>query len=225
VSPAVVIDLRQRRRDAVAEVIEREAIEAFAARGFDAVTVDDIARAAGISPRTFFRYFPSKADVVRAQQRRILDRLVRALAARPRDEGPVVALREALLTTARLRPEDRDRTVLVGRVLATAREGGVLDVGFEAERNRELVRLVGARFGRSATKSAGRRAEPHQLRAAVLVAAMTAAAQVAFRAWLDAGGRIELEAIMAEGLALLEAGLATLDPGARRPARREGGKR
>ena len=114
------IDLRQRRRAFTADEIERVAIELFAARGFDEVTVDEIAEAAGISPRTFFRYFPTKADVVRAHQRRLVDRLVRALAARPADEGPVTALREAFLATSQMRADDRERIVLVGRLLSSA---------------------------------------------------------------------------------------------------------
>jgi mycofactocin system transcriptional regulator len=44
--------------------LEQVALELFVDRGFEATTVDDIATAAGISRRTFFRYFPSKNDVV-----------------------------------------------------------------------------------------------------------------------------------------------------------------
>ena len=66
-----MIDIRQRRREFTADEIERVAIELFAVRGFDTVTVDEIAEAAGISARTFFRYFPTKAHVVRAHQRRL----------------------------------------------------------------------------------------------------------------------------------------------------------
>jgi mycofactocin system transcriptional regulator len=43
--------------------LERTAFGLFAAKGFDATTVDDIAAAAGIGRRTFFRYFPSKNDI------------------------------------------------------------------------------------------------------------------------------------------------------------------
>jgi mycofactocin system transcriptional regulator len=44
--------------------LERVALELFARRGFEATTVEDIARAAGIGRRTFFRYFRSKNDLV-----------------------------------------------------------------------------------------------------------------------------------------------------------------
>ena len=46
------------------EELEQVALELFDERGFEATTVDDVAGAAGISRRTFFRYYPSKNDVV-----------------------------------------------------------------------------------------------------------------------------------------------------------------
>lgn len=195
-------DLRQRRRAFTADEIERVAIELFAARGFGEVTVDEIADAAGISPRTFFRYFPTKAHLVRAHQHRLFDRLVRALAARPADEGPVTALREAFLATTQMRAEDRDRIVLVGRLLSSAGEAVARDVGFEADRTDELVALVAERAGVDAATD---------LRPAVLVAAMTAAAQAAFRAWVQSGGKVELATMVADALELLNRGLAELD--------------
>src|SRR5215813_10111501 len=52
-----------RRRVTSREELEETAFELFAARGFEATTVDEIAAAAGIGRRTFFRYFPSKNDI------------------------------------------------------------------------------------------------------------------------------------------------------------------
>ena len=56
--------------------LERIALALFVERGFEATTVDDIAGSAGISRRTFFRYFPSKNDVVWGA----FDELLRAMA-------------------------------------------------------------------------------------------------------------------------------------------------
>jgi AcrR family transcriptional regulator len=197
----VTVDLRRTRRDAVAGEIERVAVDLFATRGLD-VTIDEVADAAGISPRTFFRYFPAKADVVRAHRRRILERLEHALQARPPAEGPVRALREAHLVTARMRPEDRERFVLVGRVLAEARRRGLYDGQFESDRIERLVALTAARF---------RRRRANDWRPAVVVASVMAAAEAAFRAWVDGGGRRDLAAMMTEAFNLLDAGLAALD--------------
>jgi AcrR family transcriptional regulator len=57
-----VPDLRERRRLATQAEIEHVALELFAKNGSERTTVDDIAAAAGVSPRTFFRYFATKED-------------------------------------------------------------------------------------------------------------------------------------------------------------------
>lgn len=53
-----------RRRSLLLSRYERVAWELFASRGFGAVTVDDIAMAAGVSSRTIYRYFPTKEDLL-----------------------------------------------------------------------------------------------------------------------------------------------------------------
>ena len=57
-------DLRQRKRIRTKQMVQKEALRLFADKGYDQTTVDDIAHAAAMSSRTFFRYFPSKEDVV-----------------------------------------------------------------------------------------------------------------------------------------------------------------
>jgi AcrR family transcriptional regulator len=56
--------LRSRKHELVSSAIYEAAIELFAHRGFDETTVDDVAKAAGVSRRSFFRYFASKDDLL-----------------------------------------------------------------------------------------------------------------------------------------------------------------
>lgn len=58
------MSLRQRKKAETWEAIHRRAAEAVLERGLDAVTVEEIAQAVGISPRTFFNYFPTKDHAV-----------------------------------------------------------------------------------------------------------------------------------------------------------------
>jgi mycofactocin system transcriptional regulator len=87
------------------DAIERVALELFAARGFDETTVDDIAAAAGIARRTFFRYFGSKNDVVWGEFDAGLDRLRATLAATPDATPWSTALRRAVVDFNRLDDE------------------------------------------------------------------------------------------------------------------------
>jgi mycofactocin system transcriptional regulator len=82
--------------------LEQVARELFAERGFEATTVDDIAAAAGIGRRTFFRYFASKNDVVWGDFDHGLDELARRLRSGEPTRPLLDALREAVLAFNRL---------------------------------------------------------------------------------------------------------------------------
>src|SRR4051812_50049663 len=56
--------LRERKKRQTRETIAHAAMALFAAHGFDAVTVADVARAADVSEKTVFNYFPAKEDLV-----------------------------------------------------------------------------------------------------------------------------------------------------------------
>jgi mycofactocin system transcriptional regulator len=80
----------------------------FVARGFDETSVDDIAGAAGISRRTFFRYFPTKADVCFADSPAELARLREGLAAADPGEPYRPAIVRSVVAALRFPPEERE---------------------------------------------------------------------------------------------------------------------
>lgn len=91
------MSLAQRKRRLVSDELSRAALQLLARTGFDAVTVDEIAAVAGVSKRTFFRYFASKEDVVIQFLAEMGTGMRAELAGRPADEPPSEALRHAVL--------------------------------------------------------------------------------------------------------------------------------
>ncbi|GGM80883.1 putative transcriptional regulatory protein TetR [Thermopolyspora flexuosa] len=95
-----------RRPVTTAAELTHVAIRLFRDQGFEATTVDDIAAAAGIGRRTFFRYFPSKNDVLWGDFDQRLADLREFLRRQPRSAPLMEALRAAVLEFNRLPPEE-----------------------------------------------------------------------------------------------------------------------
>jgi AcrR family transcriptional regulator len=90
---------KQRTRDALIEA----AMELFAAKGYECATVREITDAVDVSERTFFRYFASKEDLVLSFVQDGLAGFAAALIARPAEEEPLTAARNAFGDSLRQR--------------------------------------------------------------------------------------------------------------------------
>jgi AcrR family transcriptional regulator len=85
--------LRERKKARTRAAIRQHALRLFREQGYHATTIEQIAAAAEVSPSTFFRYFPTKEDVVLRDD---LDtRMLEAFARQPLDLAPVQAIRAA----------------------------------------------------------------------------------------------------------------------------------
>ena len=102
--------------------LEQVAFELFDRQGFEGTTVGDIARAAGIGRRTFFRYFPSKNDIPWGAFESELDRMRVRLKACPPEVPLMDAIRVALIDFNQVSPAQiplhRRRMELILRVPA-----------------------------------------------------------------------------------------------------------
>jgi AcrR family transcriptional regulator len=85
--------LRERKKRETREAIARAAWKLFARRGFDAVTVADIAAAAKVSEKTVFNYFPTKEDLVFGAGMQRTAALIDAVRARPQGASIVEPFR------------------------------------------------------------------------------------------------------------------------------------
>ena len=93
--------LRERKKEQTRKVIAETAYGLFRDRGFDAVTVAEVARAAGVSEGTVFNYFPAKEDLFYNQMEVFEAALVDAVRARPPGEPVVAAFRRFMLERSR----------------------------------------------------------------------------------------------------------------------------
>lgn len=103
---------RERKRTETRNTLINAALELFSERGFDDVTVTDIAERADVDPSTFFRHFGSKDAVLFVDVAHYVDRMTPALAARPMDEPMLDSLAAATVAVAGSSASDRNIGVL-----------------------------------------------------------------------------------------------------------------
>jgi AcrR family transcriptional regulator len=165
--------LRDRQRAQIRADIRRAAFRLFVERGYDAVTTEEIALAAGVSPRTFFRHVPTKEELLLAPVRHGGTAIVALLEQRPATEQPDVALVNAIITRTRsfgvADTEDWRAALLVAPDLL-----GKLTVHLPADKER-ATKLIAARMGVNSDSD---------IRPALLVQLAFAAADFAFQQWV-----------------------------------------
>lgn len=195
---SLVTRLRTKRSEMMTAELESIALGLFEQRGFDDVTVDEIASKAQISVRTFYRYFPTKEAVFQQQIIRRSEGLRAALSTRPLDEPPLYSLRVAL--AEQLASEDEDllrRWIAV--IVATPNVVRAVLGGIQLKTQRVIAEFLGSRLDQPSDA----------LVPTMLAAATQGVIQAAQTQWFFRGG--DLAAAIAAGLEVLESGIGT-DP-------------
>ena len=192
--------LRAANRERTLATLVDVALRQFAERGYAAVTVEDICAEAEVSPRTFFRYFPTKEHVLAAPITAVLGTLSESLFGQPDDVPAWTALQRALTdATDRIdaRAEEFLRVSAVLRatpaVLATNAEALML---WEQRMHSEIQRRVGA--------------EPGSLRPRLLLGTAMLAFRVALDRWADESGATPARTVLAEAVAAVTPGALAL---------------
>jgi AcrR family transcriptional regulator len=113
--------LRERKKAKTRAAIQEHALRLFRDQGYEATTVEQIAEAAEVSPSTFFRYFPTKEDVVAYDA---LDPLVMAAwRSQPVGVPPITAIRVAMReVAASMTPSQAQELMDRGRLLFSVQE-------------------------------------------------------------------------------------------------------
>ena len=168
------------QRAGVRARVEQAALELFTRRGFDEVTSDEVADAAGISRRTFFRYFPTKADAVWGDFAAHVTRLARLLEDSPADRPVLASICAAYAEVNEYPPAEQDLLRKRLRLIFTEPALQAHSQLRYAEIDRVVAEHVARRTGGSAADLLPR-----------LVAVSTrAAATTAFEVWLADPGAV-----------------------------------
>lgn len=167
--------LRDITREAVSARIGAVAVDLFATRGFDQVTVEQIAAAVGISARSFHRYFASKEDAVIGEPARLGQIACVAFAARPTGEAVWTSLLRSFEAGLAQTADDDEHGKRIMRVLNSTASLRARCLEKHLLWARLLTPLVAARLD----------GEHALLRAQTLVHASLACFDVALAAWAD----------------------------------------
>jgi AcrR family transcriptional regulator len=139
--------LRERKKARTRAAIREHALRLFREQGYDATTVDQIAEAADVSPSTFFRYFPTKEDVVLQDDVDVLT--LGALEAQPSDLPPIAAFRAAAKDAfGSLDDEELARLQESTELILTVPELRARAMDEFARTITEIARVVASRSGR-----------------------------------------------------------------------------
>ena len=198
VSPAEATTpgLRERKKERTRRLLADVALDLFETRGYDRTTVDDIAAAADVSPRTFFRYFAAKDEALFDRAGDVQVQFRALLSSRPAGEPLLVSLRE--IGSALLAGELVDDT-RVRRVLSLAHREPALRTRYEG-----LMAMIEADLTEWAADRLGE--SPSALRPRLVAAAVLAARRVAMDIWLESPDA-DLANEVARAIDLLAAGL------------------
>jgi AcrR family transcriptional regulator len=191
------LSLRERTRRAVrAELIEC-GMDLFASQGYEETTVAQVAQAAGMSERSFFRYFDSKHELALANQSEYGHELAARLALRPADEDVWTALRRAFdpIVERIDRSDERPRRLI--EMLHRTPELWRVQLSQRYEWAAELAPHIATHLEPLPTGSV---VDP---RPAAIAASAVMCYQAALDAWLEAGGAVPFGNLLDEALGVI----------------------
>jgi AcrR family transcriptional regulator len=192
------LGLRERKKAKTRASIQEHALRLFHEKGYEATTVEEIAEAAEVSPSTFFRYFPTKEEVVLYDAFDPL--LFESFRAQPPDLTTIQALRRALKEVFGDMPYDQlDSMRERGMLMFSVPELRAAMMDQVTQTIMPMVELVAERVGRP----------PDDFEVLVLIGAMTGAMFAAMLPALEnpTDRAVDFYKLMDRGLELLEAGL------------------
>jgi AcrR family transcriptional regulator len=185
--------LRDRHKSQTRRALRDAALSLFAKQGYDATTIEEIAEKAGVSTRTFFRYFPIKEDFLYHGERDWVQTFVDVYATQPATLNDLDAMRVTLENLAPSISKSR-RSLLLSR---RAAESSPTLRGVEQDHQRENTEIL-------AQAIASRRGQSRPDEACGLLAAVALLAHLrALDIWLNGSGSANLATAITKEFKLL----------------------
>jgi AcrR family transcriptional regulator len=208
--------LRERKKQATRALIAESARRLFAERGFDAVTVAEVARAADVAEKTVFNYFPTKEDLFYSNMEAFEERLLAAIRGRAAGETVLEAFRRFFLGPEGLLAlgDDAEATERLRGVTRVITDSPAL-LARERQVHARYTDALAALLAEETGEEAGA-VEPWVAAHALLGVHRALIAHVRRRVLAGAGAPVIARELQAEGtkaIALLEGGLAAYAPG------------
>lgn len=190
--------LRERNKARARSEIAAAALRLFAERGFAGVTVDEIVAEAGVSRRTFFRYFDTKEDALLADYPELSIRLTETLGATvPQD--PLEAVRAGLHHLADWYVERSEAVLERSRVIRDALHLAARNLEFLSQWERSIASLLASSVG----------LEPGELLPRTAAAAVIGSFRAALTQWVRSSCSEDLHALTDRALDLVWHGVAS----------------
>jgi AcrR family transcriptional regulator len=194
VTTTAPVGLRELKKQRTYEELQRVALELFAARGFDHVTIEDICADAEVSKTTFYRYFESKEDAVLGNPQEKAEAFAAELNARPADEPMLTSVRLATMGMMNVFEHDRETSLATGRVIRATPSLIARNLEHQAVWEDTLAAFVHSRLGDD---------DDAELRSRVVAAIIVATLRATVDYWRDTEGRDHLPDLMDASLAML----------------------
>lgn len=182
--------LREQKKENTRQALVEAAWTLFRKKGYDATTIEEVAEAAGISKRTFFRYFPTKEAIV---FHRSAERIAMLRALLARHGRGMEAVRGACLEMARHFAESREEVLEQYRLIESTPTLAMT----EGEIDRKWIAAIAAALVVHTSAAAERRAR-------ILAGAIFGAMRATLAEWVTQGGRGDLVRLGTEALSLFD---------------------
>ena len=198
-STELPVNRRERKKLETRAALEQAALRLFAEKGYEQTTVEEIAEAADVAVRTFFRYFSSKQHVLFgdvAHDR--VTRLRSELAARPLDEPILESVHAVMEATDIADPEEQRQIMMRLRLLEHQPSLVTTYLQLSYELRQLVAEFVAERTGLSLER------DPYPL---IVATAFSACWDIALSVWSATNGERSLREVRREVFAVLTAGI------------------